>query len=282
MTWQPNKQTKEILDRALELVNSVPYRVSARWVFYRLLQEGYYGKKDDYKNKFMNHIRKARHEFYDGWRPDTLEDQTREAIIRGDGYASVERWLKRISTGLACNLDKWKDQDCYIELWYEARAMTEQFLHYTKHITLRPMGGQASIPYKWQIAKDLEKAAEQYQMPIVILYFGDLDPAGETIFEVVETDVRKWCTADFEVVHCGLTEDQVIKYNVPENDEKPGEYQWEALTDSAANEIITGAVNRFLRRDVLSEIMRKERGAEIWLDKHLQQLPIFWRKEHVE
>jgi hypothetical protein len=120
------------------------------------------------------------------------------------------------------------------------------------------MGGQPSIPYKWEIAKDLERVFEWYDAPIVILYFGDLDTAGETISEVVEADVRTWCGADFEFTRCGLTADQVRRYNVPENPEKPGEYQWEALSDQAAREIITANVGRYLRHDAFSEVEKRE------------------------
>lgn len=51
--WKPQGKTAPILDRAMEHIKSVEYKVSARWVFYRLLQEGHYSDKNDYKNKFI-------------------------------------------------------------------------------------------------------------------------------------------------------------------------------------------------------------------------------------
>jgi hypothetical protein len=178
-TYNPQKQTAVIIDRAYELVQSVPYQVSARWLFYRLLQEGFYSTKQDYSNKFLKAISTARRSFYKDWRPYTLADETRAPIIGGDGFETPADWLDAVARA-ECQLDKWHSQPVYLECWYEARAMTDQFRHYTKHVTLRPMGGQPSIPYKWQIAKDLEAAARTYCKPIKILYFGDLDPAGET------------------------------------------------------------------------------------------------------
>ncbi len=236
--YKPQQQTARILDRAFELVESVPYTVSARWLFYRLLQEGYYNTKQDYSNKFLKAVSAARHAFYKQWRPDTLADETREAIPGGAGWESGASWLEAVAKA-ECQLDKWYLQPVYLECWYEARAMTDQFRHYTKNVTLRPMGGQPSIPYKWKTAKDLERAARRYHHPIIILYFGDLDPAGETISETIERDVREWCNARFEFVRCGLTAEQVSLYNVPENIEHPGAYQWEALTDEGAREIMT-------------------------------------------
>jgi hypothetical protein len=270
--YTPRGTTAKMLERAYELIQSVPYQVSARWVFYRLLQEGWYKSKDDYKNKWIKASSLARHAFYKDWRPDTLADETREALIRGRGVSSVDDWLEAMAERANCTLDKWSCQPSYVELWYEARAMSDQFRYYTQHITLRPMGGQPSIPYKWEAAKDLEKAADWYDLPIVVLYFGDLDPAGGTISEVIERDVREWCKADFDFIRCGLTLDQVAAYNVPENPEKPGEYQWEALADDGAREIITGNVGRYLRHDAFAEIEQQEQELTAWLRGKLGDL----------
>lgn len=62
-TYKPHGKTARILDRAWELVQSVAYAVSMRWVFYRLLQAGYYSTKDDYKNKLTPALSDARPAF---------------------------------------------------------------------------------------------------------------------------------------------------------------------------------------------------------------------------
>ncbi|GJQ37440.1 MAG: hypothetical protein JETCAE01_34500 [Anaerolineaceae bacterium] len=273
--YTPRGKTAEILDRAFELVESVPYQVSARWLFYRLLQEGYYSSKQDYANKFLKAVSAARHAFYKGWTPDTLADETRESIAGGEGWDDPRSWLEAVAKA-KCTLDKWNSQPVYLECWYEARAMTDQFRHYTKYVTLRPMGGQPSIPYKWQAAKDIERAARNYKKPVVILYFGDLDPAGETISEVIERDISAWCDVSFEFVRCGLTEDQVKRYNVPENIEHPGAYQWEALTDEGARDIITENLSRYLLHDAFSEIEEREAEVTEWLAEKLSKLANEW------
>jgi hypothetical protein len=273
--YKPQERTAQILDRAYELVKSVPYQVSARWLFYRLLQEGFYSTKQDYSNKFLKAISAARHAFYNDWRPDTLADETRESIAGGNGWENGAAWLEAVARA-ECELDKWYTQPVYLECWYEARAMTDQFRHYTNHVTLRPMGGQPSIPYKWQTAKHLERAARKYGNPLIVLYFGDLDPAGETIGEVVERDVREWCSASFQFIRCGLTTEQVQRYNVPENIEHPRAFQWEALTDDGAAEIITSNLNRFLRHDAFSVVEEKEQAVSAWLAGKLSSLASEW------
>lgn len=269
--YLPRKKNAEILRRALELVHSVDYSVSARWLFYRLLQEGFYSKKDDYKYKWLPAVSSARHAEYGGWYPDTLSDDTREGVIRGRGAADVQSWLNMVAERVVCNLDKWYNQENYVEIWFEARAMAEQFKHYTKYITLRPMAGQASIPFKYEIARDLDAVASRYGKPVTILYFGDLDPAGSTIAEVVERDVRKWCGVDFRFSNCGLTKAQAAEWSIPENPDKPGQFQWEALSDLGAKKIIQESTKPFISHAAFSDIedMEKKvtrRARREWLD----------------
>jgi hypothetical protein len=270
--YKPQAETKAILDRAWELVNSVPYQVSARWLFYGLLQEGYYTSKGDYKNKFMKAISNARHANYGDWRPDTLADDTREAVYRGHGHRTPNKWIIALAEDIECHLSVWHEQAHYIELWFEARAMAQQFEYYTQHITLRPMGGEPSIPYKFDTAKFLESAYRTYQKPITVLYFGDLDKKGLAIAQTVRKDVQKWCSINFDFVHCGLNLEQVQRYNVPQNFEKPGTYQWEALSDTAAREIIESNVSQFVRHDAFSKVMEQQDAATAWLREQLSGL----------
>ena len=103
--YKPQKEQAIILDRAYDLVESVPYKVSARWLFYLLLQESLFKDKDDYKAKFLPLLSKARKTFYKQWTPDTLADDTRVAVIRGDGWTSESSFLKDIGRA-SCVLDK--------------------------------------------------------------------------------------------------------------------------------------------------------------------------------
>jgi hypothetical protein len=279
MSYQPAARTAAILDRAWELIDVTPYRVTARWLFYVLLQEGWYSGKTAYKDSFLKALSKARKGLYKSWRPDTLEDDTRAAVIRGKGFNSIGEWLTEIPRYFPCQLDRWREQDHYVELWFEARGMVDQFRYYTEHITLRPMGGQPSIDYKWQTAKALEDAGQRYDAPIVVLYFGDLDTGGEVISEVVEREVRGWCAYDFEFIRCGLTMDQVIKYGVPENIDKPGDYQWEALAgdlEYAAGEIIQESIEPYVRHDALSKLDDVEGAATDRLRDELKQMSDRW------
>ncbi len=253
--WKPQDRKAALLDRAMEHVKSVPYKVSARWLYYRLFQEGVIPQKNSktYSN-FLSLTSRARHAAWNDWRPDTTSDETREAIHRAYGARNqthaIQSFARELKFDVFFTFDHWYKQDRFVMIWFEARAMAEQFKYYTTTIDLYPMGGQPSIPYKYEIAKDIEWMRGKYGKPVTVLYFGDLDYAGETISNTVEDDVRKWCNVDFDVVWCGLTEEQVQRHGIPASAEKPG-YQWESLTDAAAREIITGAVNEWVDKEAI-------------------------------
>jgi len=259
MAYNPSPETKKILDEAMATLQSVPYEVTARWLFYRLVQGGFFPNKKSYKSKFLPMLSKARKNFYGGWTPETLADDTRQALKRGGGYRDETDFIESIIDDAVCILNKHQHQKNYCELWFEAKAMKSQFEYYTKHITLRPFGGDPSINYKWEIAKDLEWAASYYGLPVVILYFGDLDPKGLTIPENAIKDIRKWCTADFDFYRAGLNPGDEHRYNIQENPDRPGTFQWEALDDNTAKELITRTIKKFLDVDLFKKTVEEQK-----------------------
>ena len=69
--YNPSYEVALILRRALDHTRSVEYGVTARWVFYRLLQDGTLHEKGDYK-RLLSYLSKALKRFYGGWHPSPL------------------------------------------------------------------------------------------------------------------------------------------------------------------------------------------------------------------
>jgi len=93
----------------------------------------------------------------------------------------------------------------------------------------------------------------------VILYFGDLDPKGLTIPENAIKDIRKWCTADFDFYRAGLNPGDEHRYSIQENPDRPGTFQWEALDDSTAKELITRTIKKFLDVDLFKKTVEEQK-----------------------
>jgi len=272
--YEPKPKQKAILDFAYGVLGALPYKVSLRWLFYPLLQKGFYKTKKDML-KWKKLCAKARNRFYGEWRPWTLEDDTRR-VVRDIDYwemPTIGDYLKTLPEHLArmviFSIDHFYHQDIYAELWFESRGMRPQFEYFTKGIPIDkvPLGGDTSIPIVWEVAKGLEEKRDRYGKKIVVLYFGDFDLPGKKIKEKTADRVKRWSDAEFEIEWCGLTEEQIKKYGLPEKPDKPGSYEWESFAvlgdrgHEIAGEIIRDSISKYVDLSIV-EKTRKEAAKE--------------------
>jgi len=292
MSYKPRPESDYIIGRAKYWVESVDYDVTARWVFYRLLQDGTYSEKKDYKH-LLALLSKARKEFYAGWTPYSLADYTRAPVLmqrsgyyglylRGYGFKDEKEWLKAIKEELNCPLNRWESQPVYAEIWFEAAAMQGQFLHYAnENIPLLAFHGDISIPEKWRTAERLAQRYYALRKPIHIYYFGDLDPKGLTIPQSAWRDILIWTMAllnkaeqglayhaEIQFERVGVNAEQVDEMGIPENPERPGTYQWEALDDKQAYELIERA-GELIDVDKFSDVEAEEEEIRLRLHQRL-------------
>ena len=263
--WQPRPKQQEILDRGWYWKESVPYGVGARWIFYKLYDYDHlFGvpKKQAYHNLFLPLFSKARKQFYGNWRPDSLVDESREEFLGGFGYRDEQEWLEVGIGERQCLLDKWQYAENYVEILFEAFAMKGQFEYFAPNISLVPFKGDASIEYKWRIAKRLEEMAERYDgKPIKILYFGDLDRKGLEIPENALRDIRDWCSVPFEYIRCGLNPGDEVRFGLGSGIDRADSYQWESLSHEQARELILPKVAEFISQGLFAEIEAREQEA---------------------
>lgn len=263
--WQPRPKGQEILDKGWAWKEGVPYKVSARWIFYKLYDFDHLfnvPKKQAYKNLFLPLFSKARKRFYGNWRPDSLVDDSREELLHGFGYTDEKEWLEIGIGERECLLDKWQEAENYVEIWFEAFAMKGQFEYFAPDVSLVPFKGDASIEYKWRTAKRLEQMAERYKgKPIKILYFGDADKKGEEIPQNALRDIKAWCSVPFDFILCGLTREQAQEFGLGESIDQPGSYQWESLSHEQAKGLIVPNVEKIVSQRLISEIEAREEEA---------------------
>jgi len=265
-SYRPQRKAREWLSKAMGYINSVDYKVSARWVSYRLLQDGTLSSKKDF-GKLEHYLNQARKGYYEDWTPFTLADSIRETLnvpILDHGAESYdpEAMAEENLEGLDyfyVDIPRWHYEQFYVEVWFEARAMSEQFQQYVpKNVALQPCGGDLSIPLKAEGAKRLRRWAEEIGKPPVVLYFGDYDTKGLQIPSSIGTELYSWCCPELKIYRIGLLEEHIERFGLPENPEKPGDYQWEALSDEQAQEIITEGLNEFLTDEAIRKVHRVE------------------------
>jgi len=283
MSYNPTEETREWLDWAFERIAGLEYKPTARWLFYRLVQEKGFAK-DDYK-KFLQVTSKARKGYYGDWEPDTLADDTR-AIINpyGQGFTNPFKWFDSQARKAPLLEIAWH-QDRLVVVCFEAKAMVGQFKHLLgeERIPLCPFGGDASVPFKYQISELIDESGdfdrEGNNKTIVILYFGDYDQKGMEIPENAMRDIASWCNNSFEYcdshedveegsvnfLRCGINREHIGKYKIPDRPDDPGKYQWEALDEVAAKEIVMEAVEEHWDFDMSTALrLAEQKCGRVW------------------
>lgn len=293
MRYNPSPETANLLNWTLKRIQEAPYAVTARWAFYRCVQElGL--QKHDYA-KFIRATSIARKRFWNGWMPQTLVDDTRTIYTFGGGHSSYEEWFKE-QTEATPQYEPYSTQQEILQIWFEAQAMFSQFRHYAQplRITVIPFRGDTGVYHKWKIAELLYALYSIHQKPITVLYFGDYEPfadrgsraKGLTIPISALKDIRRWLgyliaakakqeiAADTEKIlkdfRIGLNAEHIEKWKLPENPERPGEFQWEALSEKYAEELIMGSIRKHWSIEAIEALEKRERKDAVGWRKRLK------------
>jgi hypothetical protein len=142
-------------------------------------------------------------------------------------------------------------------LWCEAAGMLAQLKRVGAPYGVDAIagGGFDSITDKWQIVQLIRRAG----VPFEILHVGDLDQHGESIFEVLSEDVPAFDEFQGNVTftRIAVTPEQIRLYDLPEDFEKPGVIQAEALPPVILAEIADAAIRQRLDLDQLAATKRQ-------------------------
>ena len=249
--YAPNRKTVEILNSAMVHIRSIPYRPGLRWVFYRLLQDDILTSKDDYKT-LKNCAALARKRFYGDWRPSTLVDDGRD-ISESCGPVDRDEELERLHLYARLQADIFSDQPAVPFLIFEAATMDGQFKYFAPWADRCAYRGDPSIPHKWNIAQRCAELAETYELPVHVLYFGDLDKKGLQIPKSAMADIAEWCgdAVDLRFTRCGINPSHAERFNLSEKSLKPGTYEWESLAHDDAGTLIREALEQVVEVDAI-------------------------------
>lgn len=277
----------QVLAAAEELVESTPYRISLRFVFYGLWQSGLFSHVNlTPTDEFKGRSKKAKaYDWWKGlkskavrsgiWSPDFLVDDTRAGVLDPDAEQGAEDWLKALQErGIRCQLDKWIEQENRVIVAFEARDMGGQFEHYCApfFVDLFPLGGHPSQDLKADIAKRMMELDDG--RPIYVLYFGDYDEGGLNIPEYTFRDIRQWYPIEFTAWRVALEQHHVAEFDLPDNPSKPGAYEWQSLTHEQAGQIIVPALESLIDTELIDEVQKEEERVEDFMLEALGKMEI--------
>jgi len=161
-----------------------------------------------------------------------------EAIVdRTRNLRSVSHWSTPAdiisSAAYSYRLDKWQQQEYYVEVWVEKEALAGviERIATTLDLPWFACRGYVSQSEMWAASQRFLRIQSDGRQP-VILHLGDHDPSGIDMTRDI-IDRMEIFGADIKVKRLALNMDQVEQYNPPPNPAK--------LTDSRAE----GYISRF-------------------------------------
>jgi len=101
--------------------------------------------------------------------------------------------LKNITSYYQGTVSRWLNQPHYVEIWVEKKAMVGTFesIIEDRQVSIVPFGGYHSVSYLYKNVNTL-KEYHRRKKKIHILYFGDFDPTGKKIEEVLRQKISDY------------------------------------------------------------------------------------------
>lgn len=256
-------------------------KLTLRQLYYQLVVQNVIGNREqEYKN-LGNLVSRGRLAGVLDW--NAIEDRIRQPTTPLDfsGPSGLIRsaihWYK---------LDRWANQDEYVELWVEKDALAGVLapIAEERHITLMVNRGYSSQSAMYDASNRFFMYSDQGRT-CTILYLGDLDPSGEDMVRDIDERLNLVFGSPVNVVKVAITPEQVEEYNPPPNpakmtDSRAARYVMEhgyesfevdALPPEVLRTLINDAVDRHVDKAMFDEVLDqeetdKERLEEIALD----------------
>lgn len=257
----------------IELINQVigeyqaqGYELTLRQAYYQLVARGYIPNNEKSYKNIGNLINDGRLAGLIDW--NAITDRTRN--LRENSH-----WDKPsdviLSAKYSYNLDKWKGQPNYVEVWVEKDALVDVVGQacYPLDVPYFSCRGYTSQSEMWTAAQRLRRQNHRDQR--VIIHLGDHDPSGIDMTRDIQERLNMF-GADVHVKRVALTMQQIDTYNPPPNpakitDSRCGKYieqfgdeSWEldALEPKVITDLITKEVTAFRDDEIYRAVCDRE------------------------
>ncbi len=202
--------TERIVSIAENMYQSMNLPITIRQLYYQLVSQGIIvNGKYNTLDAYLTDLRKKN---ILNW--ELFEDRNR--YFHKINTIEPETDIKDLILSHIANLEspavnKWHNQDYYVELWYEKDALSSYFQHISDkwHILCFANRGYNSFTKNKETLKRFAENREKGKH-IVILYAGDYDPHGFVIYENLKKELN------VKVERIGLTQEQISQYNLIE------------------------------------------------------------------
>lgn len=257
------------INKVLDEYAAQGYRLTLRQLYYQLVVQNILENKQRNYAKLSRILGEARMSGLVDW--DVIEDRIRVPIFPNQ-FESVAHGIDTLIR--AYRLDRWQEQENYVEVWVEKDALSGVLEPITRkyHVRLLVNRGYSSISAMHEAAQRLQEREDEGKN-CYILYFGDHDPSGEDMVRDIEERQREFGLTNLEVRKIALTINQVKEYKPPPNPAKMsdpratgyvaehGYVSWEldALPPKVLNELLVESIEELLDSEKYDSIVEKEK-----------------------
>lgn len=290
--WTAKKE--DVVDNIIAIVQQyedIGYRLTLRQLHYQLVSHdpGYVNHQTAYK-KLGCILDDCRYAGLIDW--DNIVDRGR--TLNYPYYEEgVPEALQR--THDVYRLERQKGQDNHIEVWTEKDALSEIFSRTTNRY-----GVGLCINKGYTSSSAIYKAYERFSEvmedghSVKVLYFGDHDPSGLDMVRDIDERLNfmfkngSQCQndfIDFEVIHIGLTKQQIKQYKLPPNPAKltdtraaayiqqHGKMSWEvdALRPEVLTEIVERNIFDLMDFDLYEDVLAQEKADKLKIKKFISK-----------
>lgn len=285
----PHKFSEES-QRLVNLANDIlteyraqGYRLSLRQLYYQMVARDYIENTlRSYKRTGIL-VSDARLAGQIDW--DMIEDRNRE-LVKNSHWTSPADIAR--SGAAQFMLDRWKDQDCHVEVMVEKDALSGILVPVCAKWDVPFMAnkGYSSSSAMYEAGSRMNDAARAGK-EIHVLYFGDHDPSGIDMTRDIDQRLRLFGNpfsedeVEIEVSRLALNYDQVGKWNPPPNPAKEtdsrfkayveqfGSSSWEldAVEPRALAKLVEDGILKHLDRDKWDAMVEREKYMKYALNR---------------
>lgn len=207
-----------ITEKAQKILSEYPGGITIRQLHYRLVAIGMTNDTNHYK-RVVTAMTKARWDnivdmksFIDrerGMYGETKDDDKELDAEIENAKEQIKAWMR------AYGLNRWSNQNKYIEVWIEKKALQGVFEKpcLLNSVGLAPCKGYPSITFLHESVERFEDAIDN-DKEAIILYFGDYDPSGADIPRSVRDNLYRM-GVDVKIKRIALNSDQIKELNLP-------------------------------------------------------------------
>lgn len=261
--WNPRASTRELIADVLAVLNDLRdyWSLTVRQSYYQLLGTGRYAKSDGLANRVSEHVTNARraegHPLHIPWQ--AITDQS---LVEHDRprWRGADEWLDDMrSEAENFRLDRQQGQPTRMLLWCEAAGMVPMLGRTAEHYGVRVISTSGYDSTTTRHAEGVR--ARRMNVPLTVLHIGDLDDDGRKIFKAMAEDVSMWAQhvgGRATAVRLAVTEEQMEQLGLPDDPEKPGKVQAEAIPPDVLSAIVREAIASRQNADILAETLERE------------------------